>query len=82
MKAVKIIKGVTLSFLVCAVMFLGAASTSEAGNRCTDRCADVYRVKKDACKLIPLKHERRICERRAKEAIMIANTDAGKPAGQ
>ncbi len=38
------------------------------GNRCTDHCADRYRVKKDACELIPLKHERKICERRAKEA--------------
>ena len=38
------------------------------GKRCTDRCADNYRIKKDACNLIPLKHERKICERRAKEA--------------
>jgi hypothetical protein len=38
------------------------------GNRCTDHCADRYRVKKDACGLIPFKHERKICERRAKEA--------------
>ena len=68
MKAVKIIKGVTLSILVCAVMFLGAGQTSEAGNRCTDHCADVYKVKKDVCKLIPFKNERKICERRAKEA--------------
>ena len=37
------------------------------GNRCTDRCADRYKIKKDACDLIPLKHERKICERRAKE---------------
>lgn len=68
MKAVKIIKGLTPSFLVCAVMLLGAGQTSEAGNRCTDHCADIYKVKKDVCKLIPLKTERKICERRAKEA--------------
>ncbi len=68
MKAVKIIKALTLSFVVCGVMLLGAGSTSEAGNRCTDHCADVYKVKKDACRLIPFKTERRICERRAKEA--------------
>jgi hypothetical protein len=37
------------------------------GNRCTHRCADRYKIKKDACDLIPLKHERKICERRAKE---------------
>jgi hypothetical protein len=36
--------------------------------RCTDHCADAYHVKKDACDLIPLKHERKICVRRAKEA--------------
>jgi hypothetical protein len=45
-----------------------AVGGGHGGNRCTDRCADRYRVKKDACKLIPLKHERKICERRAKEA--------------
>ena len=68
MKAVKIIKGATLSLLVCAVIFLSAGQTSQAGNRCTDHCADVYKVKKDVCKLIPFKNERKICERRAKEA--------------
>ncbi len=68
MMVVKVIKGVTLSFAVCAVMFLGAGPTSEAGNRCKDHCADIYKVKKDACKLIPFKNERKICERRAKEA--------------
>ena len=68
MKTAKIIKRITLSFLVCAVLFLGAGSTSEAGNRCTDHCADIYKVKRDACRLIPFKNERKICERRAKEA--------------
>ena len=69
MKAVKIIKALTLSFVVGAVMLVGAGTTSEAGgNRCTDHCADVYKVRKDACKLIPFKTERKICERRAKEA--------------
>ncbi len=68
MKAVKIIKVVSLSVVVASVMLVGASSTSEAGNRCTDHCADVYKVKKDACRLIPFKTERKICERRAKEA--------------
>ena len=68
MKTVKVIKGIALSLVVCAVMFVGADSTTEAGNRCTDRCADVYKVKKDGCRLIPFKTERHICERRAKEA--------------
>ena len=68
MKTVRVIKGIALSFVVCALMFLSAGSTSEAGNRCTDHCADIYKLKKDACRLIPLKNERKICERRAKEA--------------
>jgi len=54
--------------LVC----LGAASAvspaSGGANRCKDHCADVYKVKKDICKVIPFKNERKICERRAKEA--------------
>lgn len=49
------------------LMFAAAPSTSEAGNRCTDHCADRYKMEKDACKLIPFKNERKICERRAKE---------------
>ena len=68
MKTIRVIKGTALSFLVCAVMFLGAGSASVVGNRCTDRCADAYKIKKDVCRLIPLKTERKICERRAKEA--------------
>ncbi len=68
MKVVRIIKGLGLLFVVSAVMFLGAGTTSEAGNRCTDHCADIFKVKRDACRLIPFKTERHICERRAKEA--------------
>jgi hypothetical protein len=64
----KAIKALGLSLVVCSVMLAGASTTSEAGNRCTDHCADIYKVKKDACKLIPFKTERKICERRAKEA--------------
>jgi len=60
------------SSLLLLVVFVGSSGRTFAvrggGNRCTDRCADVYRLKKDACRLIPLKHERKICERRAKEA--------------
>ena len=67
MKTVKAIKPLALLLLVSGVVWLGAETTSEAGNRCTDHCADVYKVQKDACKLIPFKTERKICERRAKE---------------
>jgi hypothetical protein len=50
------------------VMWLGPQATSKTGNRCTDHCADVFKVMKDGCKLIPSKTERKICERRAKDA--------------
>lgn len=68
----KLIKSLVSSGFFVLVVLLGVSSPTFAvrhgGNRCTDRCADTYRVKKDACRLIPLKHERKICERRAKEA--------------
>jgi len=67
MKSVKIVKALTLASIVGGVLLMGAGPTSEAGNRCTDHCADVYKIKKDACKLIPFKTERKICQRRAKE---------------
>ena len=58
----------SVMLLVCLGMFLAMGQLSEAGNHCTDRCADVYRVRKDACKLIPYKHERHRCEDAAKHA--------------
>ena len=68
----KRIRLIVSSSLLLLVVLVGLSVTTSAvlgrGNRCTDRCADVYRLKKDACRLIPLKHERKICERRAKEA--------------
>lgn len=67
MMAMRIIKALSLSLIAGAVIFPGSGVTSEAGNRCTDHCADIYKVEKDACKLIPFKNERKICERRAKE---------------
>jgi hypothetical protein len=67
MTVVRIIKALSLSLIAGTLIFLGSGTTSEAGNRCTDHCADRYKVEKDACKLIPLKTERKICERRWKE---------------
>ena len=67
MIAVKLFKPLSLACAISAVMFFGTGSTSEAGNRCSDHCADRYKVQKDACKVIPFKNERKICERRAKE---------------
>lgn len=63
-----------VSLIISVVIFVsglwvsGSVVTAGGGNRCTDHCADIYKVKKDACKLIPFKNERKICERRAKEA--------------
>jgi hypothetical protein len=56
--------------IFCAGLWLSgsAVTAGGGGNRCTDHCADIYKVKKDACRLIPFKNERKICERRAKEA--------------
>jgi hypothetical protein len=55
------------------VMFAAPASISPGslaagGNRCTDHCADKYKIMRDGCRIIPFKTERKICERRAKEA--------------
>ena len=44
----------SLALLIC----LGAFATSSpaaGGNRCTDRCADRYHYRKNACKAIPFK---------------------------
>lgn len=67
MKGIRTIKALSLALTVSGVMFFAAGPTSQAGNRCTDHCADRYKVTKDGCKLIPFKTERKICERRAKE---------------
>jgi hypothetical protein len=61
MKRITVLTKLTLPFLVCLSMF-GAGSSAEGRNRCKDRCADRARLEKDACKAIPLKHERHSCE--------------------
>ena len=67
MKQIRLIVG--SSFLL--VLLTGLPVTTDAArsrkSHCTDRCADTYHVKKDACRMIPFKTERKICERRAKE---------------
>ena len=60
--------GVLGMALVAGSTSLSSESLAAGGNRCTDHCADRYKVRRDACRLIPLKTERKICERRAKEA--------------
>ncbi len=57
-----------LLLLVSSGTLMIVSPVSDAGNHCTDRCADVYRLKKDVCKLITGKSERRYCEDKAKQA--------------
>ena len=68
MKQIRLI--VSSSFLLVLLIGLPVSADAARGrkSRCTDRCADTYHVKKDACRMIPFKTERKICERRAKEA--------------
>ena len=68
MKRTSILLRLSLASIVCLGTLAAVSPAGARGNRCTDRCADVYRVKKDACRLIPFKNERKVCERRAKEA--------------
>jgi hypothetical protein len=53
--------------IVAGPASLSPGSLAAGGNRCTDHCADRYKIAKDACRVIPFKTERKICERRAKE---------------
>jgi hypothetical protein len=68
----KNVKRTVSSSLMLLVLLVGLSvptlGARHSSRHCTDRCADNYKIKKDACDLIPLKHERKICERRAKES--------------
>ena len=55
-----------LAFILCLGTFSAMSPATLAGNRCKDRCNDVYKLEKRACKAIPLKHERHSCEDAAK----------------
>ena len=68
MKRASVVLRLGLMLLVCLGVCSAVSTASGGGNRCTDHCADIYKVKRDACRLIPFKTERHICERRAKEA--------------
>ena len=56
----------SLAFILCLGTFAAMSPTTLAGNRCKDRCNDVYKLRKSACRSIPLKHERHRCEDAAK----------------
>lgn len=64
----RIVLSAVLLLLFCFGLWTSSSVSAGGGNRCTDHCADAYKVKKDICKVIPFKNERKICERRAKEA--------------
>jgi len=68
MKIRTISRAVVLSVFCSGLWIAGSVVSAGGGNRCTDHCADNYKIAKQACKLIPFKTERKICERRAKEA--------------
>jgi len=68
MKRATVMLRFTLASLICLGTVSAVSPAPGGGNRCTDHCADIYKVKKDACRLVPFKTERKICERRAKEA--------------
>ena len=63
----RIVSCVAALFVFCAGLWIAGSVVSAGGSRCTDHCADRYKVAKDACRIIPFKTERKICERRAKE---------------
>ena len=72
MRITLFIKSILLLGIFGIVMLAGPASIAPdslaaGGNRCTDHCADRYKITKDGCRVIPFKTERKICERRAKE---------------
>ena len=58
----------SLMFLICLGTIAAAGPAASAKNRCKERCNDIYRVRKDACKAIPVKYERHRCEDSAKRA--------------
>ena len=72
MRITLFIKSILLLGIFVIAMLAGPASIAPeslaaGGNRCTDHCADRYKIAKDGCRAIPFKTERKICERRAKE---------------
>jgi hypothetical protein len=68
MRRVRLVFGASLSVLVLLGAFSTTSVSSGGGNHCTDRCADTYKIRKDACKAIPIKQARKVCEDAAKAA--------------
>ena len=66
MKRTRVVPRIALALMVCLGAFVVPGTGSAAGNRCKDLCNDAYRLRKDVCRAIPLKHERKRCEQSAK----------------
>jgi hypothetical protein len=68
MKPTTVVRRLSFAFIVCLGTFAALNPATVAGNRCKDRCNEVYHLRKDVCRAIPLKHERKSCEKEAKRA--------------
>ena len=68
MKPTTVILRLSLAFIFCLGTFAAISPASAEPNRCKDRCNETYRLRKDVCRAIPLKHERKSCEKAAKRA--------------
>jgi hypothetical protein len=68
MKSANAVLRLSFAFILYLGTFAAVTPASIAGDRCKDRCNDVYRLRKDVCKEIPLKHERKSCEKAAKRS--------------
>jgi hypothetical protein len=64
-----VILRLSVAFLLLLSTFASAGAVAPVpSNRCKDRCDDAYRLRKDLCRAIPLKNERKTCEKAAKRA--------------
>ncbi len=68
MKRTRVFLRLSLALLLFLGTFAALSPASAASNRCKDRCNEVYHLRKDVCRAIPLKHERKSCEKAAKRA--------------
>jgi hypothetical protein len=58
----------SVALLLLLAAFASAGAAPVPSNRCKDRCNDAYQLRRDLCRAIPLKHERKTCENAAKRA--------------
>ena len=68
MKLTRVVPRLVIALMICLGAFVVPSMASGAGNRCKDVSNDAYRLRKDVCRAIPLKHERKSCEQSAKRA--------------